>query len=206
MKVKVIDLAGKEASGLTLDKKIFATELREDILRRVVNWQLAKRRSGSRKTKGRSDVSGTTRKPHRQKGTGNARLGSLRAAQCRGGGIVFGPVVRSHGYDLPKKIRKLGLKIALASKLKEGKLVILKDTKAKNEKTKTLFKFFESVKISKALIIEGNECNKVFFKAASNIPNIDVMQQMGANVYDILNHEHLILTEAAVKCLEERLQ
>ena len=206
MKVKVIDLAGKETADLALDKAIFSTEVREDVLHRVVNWQLAKRRSGTRKTKGRSDVSGTTRKPHRQKGTGNARLGSLRAAQCRGGGIVFGPVVRAHGHDLPKKIRKLGLKMILASKLKEGKLVILKDTKAKNGKTKDIAKFFDSVKISKALIIEGNELNEKFYKAAANIPNIDVMAQIGANVYDIMNHEHLILTEAAVKCLEERLQ
>lgn len=205
MKVNIVSLENKESGSLELNKDIFGLDVRKDILHRVINWQLAKRRSGNHKTKTVSEISGTTAKPHRQKGTGKARLGTLRATQCRGGSVVHGPLVRDHGFKLPKKVRQLGLKIALSSKLAEGKLVILKETMLKDPKTSKLARTFKDNGWNSVLFIDGNEVDSNFKKAAANIPHVDVLPHQGANVYDILKHDNLVLTEAAVKSLEERL-
>jgi large subunit ribosomal protein L4 len=205
MKAKVITLDNKQASDIELNSSIFGLELRKDILHRVINWQLAKRRSGNHKTKGISEVSGTTKKPFRQKGTGNARQGTLRAPQMRGGGIVFGPVVRDHGFSLNKKVRKLGLKIALSSKQAEGKLFVLEGTEGAKLKTKELSMQFKALGFESVLVIDSNEQDENFAKAARNIKHVDVLPAKGANVYDILRHDTLVITRAAIKQIEERL-
>ena len=206
MKGKVIDLDNKAVGEVELDDAIFALKPRKDILARVVNWQLAKRRQGTHKTKGISDVSGTTKKPYRQKGTGRARQGSLRSPQFRGGAVIFGPVVRSHAFDLQKKVRKLGLKMALSTKQAEGKLAILAEAKVKEPKTRLLAGKFGRLGWSSVLIIDGPELDEKFARAARNIPGVDVLPQQGANVYDILRRDTLVLTRAAVEKLQERLR
>lgn len=205
MKTNIVSLENKKSGDITLNENVFGLPVRKDILHRVVNWQLAKRRSGNHKTKVISEIRGTTAKPHRQKGTGRARLGSNRVTQCRGGAVSFGPVVRDHGFSLPKKIRKLGLKTALSAKLAEGKLVILDQAALKETKTSVIAKTLKSNGWSSVLVIDGNEVDSNFKKATANIPYVDVLPQQGANVYDILKHDNLVLTEAAVKSLEERL-
>lgn len=205
MKVNIVSLDNKESGSVELNKEIFGLPVRKDILHRVVNWQLAKRRSGNHKTKNISEIRGTTAKPYRQKGTGRARMGSMRATQCRGGSTMFGPVVRDHGFKLPKKIRKLGLKTALSAKLADGKLIVLKEATFKEAKTNKLVSIFKKNGWNSVLFIDGNEVDNNFRKAAANIPYIDVLPQQGANVYDILKHDNLVLTESAVKSLEERL-
>jgi large subunit ribosomal protein L4 len=204
MKAKVITLDNKKGSDIELNAAIFGVEVRKDILHRVVNWQLAKRRAGTHKTKGLSEVSGTTKKPFAQKGTGNARQGTLRAPQMRGGGNVHGPVVRSHATGLQKKVRQLGLKVALSAKQADGKLYVLEGTDGAPVKTKDLAKQFKALGIEKVLVIDVNELNEKFAKAARNIKHVDVLPAKGANVYDILRHETLVLTKAAIKQLEER--
>lgn len=204
MKAKVITLDNKKGSDIELNAAIFGVEVRKDILHRVVNWQLAKRRAGTHKTKGLSEVSGTTKKPFAQKGTGNARQGTLRAPQMRGGGNVHGPVVRSHATSLQKKVRQLGLKVALSAKQADGKLYVLEGTDGTPVKTKDLAKQFKALGIEKVLVIDVNELNEKFAKAARNIKHVDVLPAKGANVYDILRHETLVLTKAAIKQLEER--
>lgn len=204
-KAQVIELGKGNSGEQTLDKEIFGLEVRNDILYRVVNWQLAKRQAGTRKTKTISEISGTTAKPFRQKGTGNARRGSNRATQMRGGATMFGPVVRSHAHDLPKKIRKLGLKTALSSKCQEGTLVVLKDSKLKEPKTAKLAKDLAFFKGETVLVIDSNEGDENFKKAASNIAWLNVLPAKGANVYDILKSKHLVVTEAALAQLKERL-
>ena len=206
MKVDVITLDAGPAGSAELDEAIFSLPVRQDLLQRAVRWQLAKRQAGTHKTKIISDVSGTTKKPFKQKGTGGARQGSLRSAQMRGGGIIFGPVVRSHAHSLPKKIRILGLRTALSSKAKEGKLVILENVESKKGKTKDLVKSFAKLGWTSALIIDGAEVNESFALAARNVKGIDVLPSQGANVYDILRRDTLVLTKAAVEKLEERLK
>ena len=205
MKAKVYTFDNKESGEVTLNEAIFGVAPRKDILHRVVNWQLAKRRAGTHKTKGISEISGTTKKPWNQKGTGRARQGSLRSPQFRGGATIFGPVVRSHATDLPKKVRALGLKMALSAKVADNSLVILKDAAFKTPKTKDLKQAVEKFGWKSALIIDGAAINENLKKASANIHGIDVMPSIGANVYDILRHEKLVLTEEAVKKLEERL-
>jgi len=202
--VKTLDNA--EAGTLELSDAVFGAAVRGDILARLVHWQLAKRRSGNHKTKGISDIQGTTKKPYKQKGTGNARQGSLRSPQFRGGARIFGPVVRDHGYDLPKKVRKLGLITALSSKQADGKLVVLDNIKLTEAKTKALAKRLGKLGWSSALVIDGPEADVNFVRAARNIPGIDVLPQQGANVYDILRRDVLVLTRAAVEHLEARLK
>ena len=170
---------------------------------RVVHWQLAKRRSGNHKIKGRGEVSGTTKKPYRQKGTGNARQGSLRGPQFRTGGIVHGPVVRDHGYDLPKKVRRLGLISALSQKLAEGKLVVI-DEANNTAKTSELAAKLKVLGWNSTLIIDAN-IDENFGRAVRNIASVDILPTIGANVYDILNHDILAITRAAVDGLKERL-
>lgn len=206
MKTKVYTIDNKESGEITLNADIFGAPQRADILARVVNWQLAKRRAGTHKTKGISDISGTTKKPHAQKGTGRARQGSLRSPQMRGGAVIFGPVVRDHGFSLPKKVRQLGLKVALSAKAADNQLVIIKDAALKSAKVKDFKKVAAGFGWTSALIIDGETVNENLKKATANIHKIDVLPTIGANVYDILNHEKLVLTESAVKQLEERLK
>ncbi|MPY76767.1 MAG: 50S ribosomal protein L4 [Alphaproteobacteria bacterium] len=206
MKSKVVTLDNKAAGDIELDDAVFGAEVRKDILARMVNYQLAKRRAGTHKTKSRSDVSGTTRKPFRQKGTGRARQGSIRATQFRGGGIVFGPVVRDHGHSLTKKVRRLALKSALSAKQADGKLIILDEVKLSEGKTKALLDKLGKLGLSNALIVGGAEIDGNFARAAQNITMIDVLPTQGANVYDILRRDTLVLTREAVETLEARLK
>jgi len=205
MKIDVITLDNAQAGSIDLDEAVFGVEVRTDILHRVVRWQLAKRQSGNHKTKIVSEVSGTTKKPFKQKGTGNARQGSLRSAQFRGGGVIFGPVVRSHAHDLPKKVRAMGLRNALSAKVASGKLVVLDDTVASG-KTKDLVSQVKALGWGTALVIDGVKVNEHFAQAARNIIGLDVLPSQGANVYDILRRDTLVLTKAAVANLEERLK
>lgn len=206
MKLEVTNLEAEKTGEIELDDSIFGLDPRRDILARVVNWQLAKRRAGTHKTKGISEIRGTTKKPFRQKGTGRARAGSLRATQYRGGQTVHGPVVRSHAHDLPKKVRKLGLKCALSAKLKAGQLIVLDNASSDDAKTKALAAKFEKLGWQSVLVIDGPELNESFARAARNIPRVDVLPQQGANVYDILRREVLVLTRGAVEHLEARLK
>jgi len=185
---------------------VFGTAVRPDILARAVKWQLAKRRAGTHKTKTIGEISGTTAKPWRQKGTGRARQGSRRATQWRGGQTVFGPVVRSHEFRLNKKVRKLAMRCALSSKQAEGKLIVLDDATLAEPRTKTLAAQLATLGIESALIVSGAEIDANFKRAAANLPKIDVLPQQGANVYDILRRDTLVLTKDAVSHLVERLK
>jgi large subunit ribosomal protein L4 len=206
MKAKVITLDNKEVGEIILSEEIFGLSLRKDILHRVVNWQLAKRQSGNHNAKIRSEVRGGKKKPHKQKGTGQARQGSSVAPHMVGGGVAMGPRTRSHAHDLPKKIRKLGLKIALSSKASNGKLFVIKDAKLIDGKTSILAKNLKLMGLKSVLFIDGDNVDSNFRNAAANIVNVDVLPTIGANVYDIIRRENLILTEEAVKKLEERLK
>jgi len=206
MKSKVLTLDNKAAGDIELDDAVFATDVRKDILARMVNYQLAKRRAGTHLVKTRGEVSGTTRKPFRQKGTGRARQGSYRATQFRGGATVFGPVVRDHGHSLPKKVRKLALRSALSAKRADGKLIILDEVKLADAKTKLLVEKLGKLGLSNALIVGGGKIDDNFAKAARNIAMIDVLPTQGANVYDILKRDTLVLTREAVEALEARLK
>jgi large subunit ribosomal protein L4 len=206
MKSAVTNLDNKTVGEIDLADAIFGLPVRKDILARMVNYQLNKRRAGTHKTKQIWEVSGTTRKPYKQKGTGQARHGSLRSAQFRGGGIIFGPLPRSHATGLPKKVRKLALKTALSAKLAEGKLVVLDAAKFDGGKTAELVKKIAGLGWGKALIIDGPVVDEGFRRAAGNIPGLDLLPQQGANVYDILRRDTLILTKDAVQHLEERLK
>ncbi len=206
MKLDVIDLANKKTGTIELDDAVFGVEVRKDLLARTVNWQLDKRQSGNHKAKERAEVSGTKSKPFRQKGTGRARQGTMRAPQMRGGGVVFGPRVRSHATGLPKKVRSLALKSALSAKQAEGKLVILDEAKAKSPKTAELAKALKAFDWGRALVIDGAELDDNFAKATRNIAGIDLLPSVGANVYDILRRDTLVLTKDAVAQLTERLK
>jgi large subunit ribosomal protein L4 len=206
MKLGVTTLDNKNAGDIDLADEIFGLPMRKDILARMVNWQLAKRRAGTHKAKQIGDVQGTTKKPWKQKGTGRARQGSLRSAQFRGGGIIFGPVVRSHEFSLQKKVRRLALKTALSAKQAEGKLVVIDAATINDAKTKALAARFKTLGWESVLIIDGPELDKNFARAARNLPAVDVLPQQGANVYDILRRDMLVLTRAAVKHLEARLK
>ena len=206
MKLAVTNLDSKEVGSIDLAEEVFGLPVRRDILTRMVNWQLAKRRAGTHKTKGISDIQGTTKKPWRQKGTGRARQGSLRSPQFRGGAVIFGPVVRSHEYSLQKKVRRLALKTALAAKQAEGKLVVLETAKLDDAKTKALAQRLEKLGWGTVLLIDGPTVDENFARAARNIPGIDVLPQQGANVYDILRRDTLVLTRDAVAKLEARLK
>lgn len=206
MKLPVTTLDNKKVGEIDLADEVFGLPVRRDILARAVNWQLAKRRQGTHKTKGISDISGTTKKPYKQKGTGHARQGSLRSPQFRGGAVIFGPVVRSHEHDLPKKVRKLALKTALSSKQADGKLVVVDSFAAANAKTKELAGKLGKLGWESVLLIDGPSVDENFRRAAANIPNLDLLPQQGANVYDILRRDVLVLTKAAVEHLEARLK
>ncbi len=203
MDYEIKTLDNGSAGTAVLPDEIFGVTPRADIMARVVHWQLAKRRAGTHKVKGMGEVSGTTKKPYRQKGTGSARQGSLRAPQYRTGGAVHGPVVRDHGYDLPKKVRRLGLISALSQKAAEGKLVVL-DAATSSGRTAELAAKIQALGWKSALIVDAT-VEENFGRATRNLPKIDVLPTIGANVYDILNHDVLAITRAGVEGLKERL-
>ena len=206
MKCAVTTLDNEAAGEIELDDAVFGLPARKDILARMVNWQLAKRRAGTHKVKTRGEVKKSTRKIYRQKGTGRARIGAGDVSQYRGGGRAFGPVVRDHSHKLPKKVRKLALKIALSVKAADGKLVVLQDTAIDEAKTKQLAQRLGQLGWSSVLVVDGEAINQNFARAARNIPGIDVVPQIGANVYDILRRDTLALTKDAVEALEARLK
>ena len=205
MKLSVIKLDGKASGDVELSDAVFGiTDIRGDLLARYVNWQLAKRRAGTHKVQTRNENSRTGKKMYKQKGTGGARHGSRRAPQFVGGSRAFGPVVRDHGYSLPKKVRALALKHALSSKAKAGALVVVDTVSVKEPKTAALREQFGKLGWNKALIIAGPEVDANFGLAARNIPHIDVLPNAGLNVYDILRADKLVLTKAAVEAIEAR--
>ncbi|MEJ0049474.1 MAG: 50S ribosomal protein L4 [Rhodospirillales bacterium] len=204
MQIDIITLDNGTAGTAELPDEYFAATPRTDIMARVVHWQQARRRAGTHKVKGMGEVSGTTKKPYKQKGTGNARQGSLRAPQFRTGGVVHGPVVRDHGYSLPKKVRRLGLISALSQKHAEGKLVVLDAATAADPKTRTLAARLKGLGWRSALIIDG-VVDDNFLRASRNIHGVDVLPGVGANVYDILRHDVLAITAAGVEALKTRL-
>jgi large subunit ribosomal protein L4 len=206
MDLKITTLAGKDAGKVQVSEEIFGLEPRDDLLQRVVRWQLAARQQGTHKSKGRAEISRTGAKMYRQKGTGRARHSSARAPQFRGGGKAHGPVARSHEHDLPKKVRALGLKHALSAKAKSSSLIIVDELALGEAKTKALITNFAALGLTNALVIGGAELDANFRRAASNIPNIDVLPIQGINVYDILRRGTLVLSKAAVEALEERFK
>ncbi len=205
MQVDIKTLENGTAGQHELPDAIFAQVPRADIMARVVHWQLAKRRAGTHSTKGMGEVSGTTKKPYKQKGTGNARQGSLRAPQFRTGGRVHGPVVRDHGYDLPKKVRRLGLISALSQKQADGKLIVVDAVAIDSAKTRDLKTKLGALGWTSVLVVDA-AVNENFLRASSNLHRIDVLPTMGANVYDILDHDMLVITTAGVDALAARLQ
>jgi large subunit ribosomal protein L4 len=206
MELEVKTLDGAVAGTVALSDEIFGLDPRADILQRVVRWQLAKRQAGTHKTLTRTEVTKTGKKMYRQKGTGGARHGNKAAPQFRGGGKAFGPVVRSHEHDLPKKVRALGLKLALSAKAKGANIVVLEEAVAAEAKTKVLKTKLAALGLTNALIIDGATPQDQFRLAARAIPQIDVLPVQGINVYDILRRDTLVLTKAAVSALEERFK
>ena len=205
MKLDVIKLDGSKAGSVDLGEDIFDLEPRADILHRVVRWQRNKAQAGTHKVKTRSEVSYSTKKIYRQKGTGGARHGARSAPIFRGGGVYKGPVVRSHAHDLPKKVRMLGLKLALSAKAKAGELVVIENASS-DGKTGALAKQIKELGWKRALVIDGAAVDEGFAMAARNIEGLDILPSMGANVYDILKRDTLVLTKAGVEALEARLK
>ena len=203
-KLKISSFDNKKIKEINLDKSIFGIEVNEGIIHRMVRYQLAKKRSGNHKTKGISEISGTTKKPFKQKGTGSARQGSKRSPQMRGGAVIFGPQVRSHEHKLPKRIKRLALKMTLSKKLKDGKLKILNEFKISKPKTSLFKDKLNNMKIDSALFIDHSEIDENFFIASKNVPKVDVLPLAGLNVYDILKRDFLIFSENALTGIQER--
>ena len=206
MKATVHSLDNQEVGDIDLADEVFGLPVRKDLLARMVNYQLAKRRSGNHKVKGRSEVAGSTRKLYKQKGTGRARPGNLRTPIRRGGGVAHGPVVRDHAHELPKKVRALALKTALSAKAADGRLFVLDGAKLTEAKTKALRQKLEGFGWTSVLFINGADTDEGFRRAARNLPLVDVLPSEGANVYDILRRDTLVLTRDAVAQLEARLK
>ena len=206
MKLKVLNLENKAAGEIDLDDGVFGAPIRKDLLARAVNYQLAKRRQGTHKTKTRGEINGSTARPWRQKGTGRARAGDRKAGHWRGGQTTFGPQPRDHSKELPKKVRKLALKVALSSKHADGKLIVLDAASAAAPKTKAVAAQLKAMGLSSALIVDGTALDRNFQLAARNIHGVDLLPQQGANVYDILRCDTLVLTRQAVEQLQERLR
>ena len=206
MKFDMTSIDGSAAGSLELDDAIFGLEPREDLIARMVRWQLAKRQSGDHKALGRAEIHRTGKKMYKQKGTGGARHGSARVPQFRGGGRAMGPVVRSHAHDLPKKVRALALRHALSAKQRDGGLVIWESAQLEQAKTKTLRDNFAKASLSNVLIIDGATLDDNFAAAARNLPQVDVLPAQGINVYDIMRREKLVLTKAAIEALEARFK
>ena len=205
MQLDIINFDGKKVGSVELTDSIFGLEPRADILHRVVTWQRAKQRAGTHAVKSVSDVAGSGKKAFKQKKTGNARQGERYNVHMRGGGVVHGPVVRDHSIDLPKKIRSLGLKMALSSKIKDGSLVVIDSEKLGAAKTNAFAKQLKKLDIASALFVGATELDENFKKSAANIANIDALPTIGLNVLDILKHDKLVLTADAVKAVEARL-
>ncbi|KAE9628871.1 50S ribosomal protein L4 [Parasedimentitalea maritima] len=205
MKLDVIKLDGGKAGNIELDAELFGLEARADILHRVVRWQRNNAQAGTHKVKTRSEVNYSTKKIYRQKGTGGARHGARSAPIFRGGGVYKGPVVRSHGHELTKKFRKLGLRHALSAKMAAGELVVI-DNADTDGKTAALAKQVANLGWKRALVIDGATANEGFLKAAKNIEGLDILPSMGANVYDILKRDTLVITKAGIEALEARLK
>lgn len=205
MKLDVLSLDNKKVGEVTLKEEVFALPARADILQRMVEWQRAKKRAGTHKVKTIGEISGTTKKPYRQKGTGNARQGSTRSPQFRGGATVFGPVVRDHNHDLTKKFRKLALKTALSVKAASGQIKVVDSLELSQPKTAELAQKIKNITGGSVFIIGGDAVDENFCKAASNLKSVHVLPQLGANVLDILKHETLILSKDAIERLEARL-
>ena len=206
MKQEIKSLENKVVKEIDLDKKIFGVEIKNEIIHRMIRYQLAKKRSGNHKTKGISEISGTTRKPFKQKGTGSARQGSRRSPQMRGGAVIFGPQVRSHAHKLPKRIRSLALKMALSNKVKEGKLKVISAFKISKPKTSFLTSKLAKMEIDSALFIDGKDVEKNFENALRNIPKTDFLPIAGLNVYDIIRRNFLIISEKALMGINERFK
>jgi large subunit ribosomal protein L4 len=204
MKLDVIKLDGGKAGSIDLNETLFGLEPRVDILHRVVRWQRNNAQAGTHKVKTRSEVSYSTKKIYRQKGTGGARHGARSAPIFRGGGVYKGPTPRSHGHELPKKVRALGLKHALSAKAKAGELVVI-DAAVSDGKTSALAKAVANLGWKRALIIDGADVNENFAQAARNIEGLDILPTMGANVFDILKRDTLVITKAGLEALEARL-
>lgn len=204
MKIDVKTLDAGDGGSVDLDDGVFGLEPRADILHRMVRYQLAKRQSGTHQTKGRADVTGTTKKFVRQKGSGGARHGNKKVPQFRGGAKAFGPVARSHAIELPKRVRALALKHALSVKARAGELVVLDSASPSTPKTADLRKQLGALELSSVLVIDGAEVSGNFALAARNLPYVDILPVQGINVYDILNREKLVLTKAAIDALEAR--
>lgn len=205
MKAELKSIGNKKTSNIELADSVFGITPREDIIARVVKWQLAKRRAGTHKVKSRSEIAKTGAKMFRQKGTGRARHGAASVVQFRGGGVVHGPVVRDHGHDLPKKVRKLGLRSVLSAKAASGKLIIV-DNLESDGKTASLKAKLAGLGVSNALVIGGETLENGFVRAAANIPLIDVLPSQGLNVYDAVRRDVLVMTKDAVDFIEERLK
>jgi len=206
MKSEVITLDSTPSGEAELDEAVFGLEPRADILHRVVRWQLAKRQAGTHKVKGRSETSYSRKKIVRQKGSGGARHGDRNAPIFRGGGTYKGPTPRSHAHDLPKAVRRLGLKLALSAKAKAGEIVVIEDAKLGEAKTRQLAEKLTKLGWNRALVVDGSEVDPNFRLAARNIEGVDVLPSIGANVYDILKHDTLVLTRAGIEALEARLK
>ncbi len=204
MKFDITSLDGKSAGSIELNDEIFGLEPREDLIARMIRYQLAKRRAGTHAVKNRADIARTGKKMYKQKGTGGARHGSARVPQFRGGGRAFGPIVRSHAHDLPKKVRALALRHALSAKFRDGGIIVWDNANVDGPKTKSLKDQFAKAGLASVLIIDGSDVQDNFALAARNIPQIDVLPVQGINVYDILRREKLVLTRAAVEALEAR--
>ena len=205
MKINVIDISSKASGTTNLSDAIFGLEPRKDILHRTVVYQLAKKRAGTHKVKNRAEITATTKKMYKQKGTGSARHGSKKVPQFRGGGRAFGPHPRDHSIKLTKKFRKLALRHALSSKLKDGNIIILSEAKLGKPKTSLLVKNLQKLAVDSALFIDAKEFDKNFELATMNIPNIDILPVQGINVYDMLKRDKLFITKAALKEIEGRL-
>lgn len=206
MKIEISKLDGGNAGSVELSDEIFGLEPRADLLARMVRYQLAKRRAGTHKSKGRSEVDRSRKKIYKQKGTGGARHGAASAPQFRGGGKAFGPVVRDHTHDLPKKVRALALRHALSAKAKGSEIIVIEEATLAEPKTKLLREQFGKLSLSNVLIVGGTEIDANFGLAARSIPNVDVLPVQGINVYDILRREKLVLTRSAVDALEARFK
>ncbi len=205
MKCGVISFDNKAAGEIELSEAVFGAEVRTDILARTVNWQLAGRRAGTHKTKGMGEVRGTTAKFRPQKKTGSARVGSARAPHRRGGGVVFGPVVRSHAHKLPKRVRRMAMRCVLSMKRNEGKLVVLRDVVFQSSKTSELAERLRELGWQKPLIVVGENMDKNLSRAARNLADVQILPAAGANVFDIMRCETLVLTQGAIAALEARL-
>ena len=206
MKIAVKNIENKEVGSVDLDETVFNVDVKAALLHRMVNYQLAKRRAGTHDTKEIGEVSGTGKKPFGQKGGGRARQGSLRSPQMRGGAVVFGPTPRDHAHDLPKKVRAIAMRMALSDKVKNNKLFVIDEATAKDHKTKPMAVAFANLGFKSALVLCGKEVDANFARATNNLPRIDVLPSQGANVYDILRRDTLVLTKEALEDLTARLK